>query len=104
MNALVVTGQWVTDQGPVQTRRPYTDSTAIVDALRDMAQELDERKFVIVRLARCYTQEVPLVDGQVCWPLAGPMQRVLVNGFQVIQYMEDAMACKGKKKGGGKRT
>ncbi|MEN6537936.1 MAG: hypothetical protein ABFD60_07900 [Bryobacteraceae bacterium] len=88
MTALVVTAQWVTDGGPMMTRRPYAEHTAVASALQDMAQELERRGKIVVRLARCYTQEAPVIAGTVCCTMAGPMQRVPESRFRVTQHVE----------------
>lgn len=63
------------------TRGAYQSDLAT--ALQDQANDLETKGFFVVRVIRCYTQPVPVVDGQPAWALAGPMTRVDTKMFQV---------------------
>lgn len=80
-DALGVIARWSTDRGPVVTRGAYQSDLAT--ALQDQANDLESKGLFVVRLIRCYTQTVPVVDGQPAWALAEKPERVDTKLFQV---------------------
>lgn len=80
-DALGVIARWSTDRGPVVTRGAYQSDLA--SAMQDQANDLEAKGFFVVRVIRCYTQPVPVVDGKPVWALAGPMTRVDTQQFRL---------------------